>query len=162
MRRGLGIMGSSLYQAVAIGQSTWPVLAYFAVEFTDARVQRIPWRRDSSIGLIREGEADRSGRNCKYRDVVESRIVNLKQWPRYRLGNPSVMFRWIEPFDREKKKKMMKHFPRGAGGWDIIGLSNGYIAGVQHMTRDRVKLIVLLFKTRCKASMWLPDSFMRG
>lgn len=35
-------MGSSLYQAVAIGQSTWPVLAYFAVEFTDARVQRIP------------------------------------------------------------------------------------------------------------------------
>lgn len=32
---------------------------------------------------------------------------------------------------------------------DIIGLSNGHTAFVQHMTLDRVKLIVLLFKTCC-------------
>lgn len=39
---------------------------------------------------------------------------------------------------------------------DIIGLmilSNGHTAPVQHMTLDRVKLIVLLFKTRCIARL---------
>lgn len=40
---------------------------------------------------IHEGEGNTSTVNMC--DVVESRIVNLKQWPRYRLGNPSVMFR---------------------------------------------------------------------
>lgn len=36
---------------------------------------------------------------------------------------------------------------------DIIGLSNGHTAPVQHMTLDRVKLIVLLFKTCCMARL---------
>lgn len=90
---GLGIMGSSLYQAVAIGQRAWPVLGYFEAEFTDSgmRVEDLLKKRSIYRVSIHEGEGDTSTVNMC--DVVESRIVNLKQWPRYRLGNPSVMFR---------------------------------------------------------------------
>lgn len=90
---GLGIMDSSLYQAVAIGQCAWPVLGYFAAEFTDSgmRVEDLLKKRFIYRVSIHEGEGDTSTVNMC--DVVESRIVNLKQWPRYRLGNPSVMFR---------------------------------------------------------------------
>lgn len=90
---GLGHNGLESLSGRCYWSACLAVLAYFATEFTDSgmRVEDLLKKRSIYRVSIHEGEGDTSTVNMC--DVVESRIVNLKQWPRYRLGNPSVMFR---------------------------------------------------------------------
>ena len=85
-------------------------------------------------------------RNCKYRNVVESRTVNLKQCLHLRPGNRVAINTPVRP-KKEKKKKTVKHSPDGAGGWILSDYQPDTLHSC-NMTLDRVRLIVLLFKTR--------------
>lgn len=85
---GSGIMGSeSLSGRCYIGRCLLGRCLRILQSSSGMRTGRIPRRRDQSS----EGVSIHGGGRWinKYRDVVESRIVNLKQWPRYRLGNPA-------------------------------------------------------------------------